>query len=83
MPAATRQPRRQGPLPAAEKRRLQRVQRRIDAGRQAAEERAALFAELYDEGWSYTAIAEAVGVTHEMVRKSVLSRSESGYPYPR
>lgn len=75
--------RRSGPLPIPEKRRLLRVQRRIDAGRQAAEERAVLFAELYDAGYTYTAIADALGLTHEMVRKSILSRSETGYPHPR
>ena len=74
--------RQRGPVPYAERRRLLAVQRRIDDGKAAADERAELMRKLYaEEGFSYQAIADVLGVQHEMVRKAILSRSEGGYPH--
>lgn len=77
----TRRPRKREPIPTNEARRLLAAQRRIDDGRVAADERAALMADLYDAGWSYSAIADVIGVNHEAVRKAILTRTDEGYPH--
>jgi DNA-directed RNA polymerase specialized sigma24 family protein len=77
-----RRSRQRGPIPYPDRRRLLAVQRRIDDGKKAADERAELMRQLYtDHGFSYQAIAEVLGVQHEMVRKAILSRSDAGYPH--
>lgn len=72
------------PIAPDKRRRLLGLQRRIDAGKQAAHERAALMLDLYEnDGHSYAQIAEVLGINHEAVRKAVLSRSPEGYPHQR
>lgn len=55
-----------------EARRLRTLRRKITAGEDAANERAAVMARLHDQdGYSYDAIAAAAGITREGVRKSI------------
>lgn len=68
------------PVPVSFARRLQSLGRTIEAGRKAQDQRANLFFELRERGHSLDAIAEAAGINREGVRRSILRRSEGGYP---
>lgn len=69
------------PIDPAKRRRLLAAQRKIDAGKAAADERAEIMRDLYESGHSYGQIADTLGINHEAVRKAILSRSEAGYPH--
>lgn len=68
------------PVPAAFRRQLASLKRAIDAGNRAADQRANLFVTLRDRGHSLDAIAEAAGINREGVRRSILRRTDGGYP---
>jgi hypothetical protein len=68
------------PVPADARRLLRRYKRKIAEGHAAAEARAEIMRVLRERGCSFDSIAEAAQINREGVRRSVLRRSEGGYP---